>query len=52
MTIVFDRGGWSPKLFRSMIQQGFDILTYHKGKGRRVNEQRFVRRRAKLAGAG
>jgi DNA-binding CsgD family transcriptional regulator len=50
VTIVFDRGGWSPKLFRSMIQQGFDILTYRKGKGRRVNEQRFVRRRAKLDG--
>ncbi|EQD47265.1 hypothetical protein B2A_08495, partial [mine drainage metagenome] len=30
VTIVFDRGGWSPKLFRSMINQGFDILTYRK----------------------
>lgn len=50
VTIVFDRGGWSPKLFRSMIQEGFDILTYRKGKGRLVNEQRFVRRRAKLDG--
>jgi transposase len=49
-TIVFDRGGWSPKLFRSMMQEGFDILTYRKGKGRLVNEQRFVRRRAKLDG--
>ena len=50
VTIVFDRGGWSPKLFRSMINQGFDILTYRKGKGRLVNERRFVRRRAKLDG--
>jgi prepilin-type processing-associated H-X9-DG protein len=50
VTIVFDRGGWSPKLFRSMIQEGFDILTYRKGRGRLVNEQRFVRRRAKLDG--
>jgi hypothetical protein len=50
VTIVFDRGGWSPKLFRSMMQEGFDILTYRKGKGRLVNEQRFVRRRAKLDG--
>jgi hypothetical protein len=32
-TIVFDRGGWSPKLFQSMIRDGFDILTYRKGKG-------------------
>ena len=50
VTIVFDRGGWSPKLFQSMIQQGFDILTYRKHKSRLINEQRFVRRRAKLDG--
>jgi hypothetical protein len=50
VTIVFDRGGWSPKLFRSMIQQGFDLLTYRKHKGRLINERRFVRRRAKLDG--
>ena len=49
-TIVFDRGGWSPKLFHTMIQDGFDILTYRKGKGRLINERRFVRRRAKLDG--
>jgi transposase len=49
-TIVFDRGGWSPKLFQTMIQDGFDILTYRKGKGRLINERRFVRRRAKLDG--
>jgi len=28
VTIVFDRGGWSPKLFRRLLQDGFDILTY------------------------
>lgn len=50
VTIVFDRGGWSPKLFLSMIQQGFDLLTYRKHKGRLINERRFVRRRAKLDG--
>lgn len=50
VTIVFDRGGWSPKLFHRMIQEGFDILTYRKGKGRRIHERRFVRRRAKLDG--
>ena len=49
-TIVFDRGGWSPKLFHTMMQDGFDILTYRKGKGRLINERRFVRRRAKLDG--
>ncbi|MGH8760787.1 MAG: putative transposase, partial [Burkholderiales bacterium] len=50
VTIVFDRGGWSPKLFHRMIKDGFDILTYRKGKTRRIDERRFVRRRAKLDG--
>ena len=50
VTVVFDRGGWSPKLFHTMIKEGFDVLTYRKGKGRRIHERRFVRRRAKLDG--
>jgi transposase len=50
VTIVFDRGGWSPKLFERMISEGFDILTYRKGKGRRIHPRRFVRRRARLDG--
>jgi hypothetical protein len=27
VTIVFDRGGWSLKLFQQLIAGGFDILT-------------------------
>ena len=50
VTIVFDRGGWSPKLFQTLVQQDFDILTYRKGKTRRIGEQRFVLRRTKLDG--
>jgi transposase len=50
VTIVFDRGGWSPKLFYTMIEGGFDILTYRKGKARRIHERRFMCRRAKLDG--
>ena len=50
VTIVFDRGGWSPKLFDTMIKVGFDVLTYRKGRSRRVNEKRFIKRRAKLDG--
>jgi hypothetical protein len=50
VTIVFDRGGWSPKLFGTMIKDGFDVLTYRKGHSRRINERRFVRRRAELDG--
>lgn len=50
VTIVFDRGGWSPNLFAEMIKDGFDLLTYRKGHCRRVNERRFVRRRGKFDG--
>jgi len=32
VTVVFDRGGWSPKLFLKMVSQGFDVVTYRKGK--------------------
>jgi hypothetical protein len=50
VTIVFDRGGWSPKLFGTIIKDGFDVLTYRKGQSRRVHERRFIRRRAELDG--
>lgn len=41
ITVVFDRGGWSPKLFGDIIASGFDILTYRKGRSRRVPATRF-----------
>jgi transposase len=50
LTVVFDRGGWSPKLFISILDMGFDILTYRKGRFRHVAEKRFVFRKAKLEG--
>jgi transposase len=50
VTVVFDRGGWSPKLFVTMITDGFDLLTYRKGRCRRIHERRFLRRRAELDG--
>ena len=49
-TIVFDRGGWSPKLFVNLLAMGFDILTYRKGYTRRIAEKRFIVRKAKLDG--
>jgi transposase len=48
ITIVFDRGGWSPKLFQKLLDANFDILTYRKGKCRRVGEHRFILRRAQI----
>ena len=41
VTVVFDRGGYSPKLFLKLIAQGFDILTYRKGRFPRVRRSRF-----------
>lgn len=41
VTVVFDRGGWSPKLFVKLIAAGFDILTYRKGRHRPVPKRRF-----------
>lgn len=41
VTVVFDRGGYSPRLFLRLIAAGFDILTYRKGWGRRLPRSRF-----------
>jgi len=42
ITVVFDRGGWKPKLFRQLRDAGFHLLTYRKGKGPRVPATRFT----------
>lgn len=49
ITIVFDRGGWSPVLFQKLLET-FDILTYRKGRFRHISEKRFVLRKARLDG--
>jgi Transposase DDE domain len=49
-TVVFDRGGWSPKLFQELLAMGFDILTYRKGRTRHIAEERFTQHKAKLDG--
>ena len=41
ITVVFDRGGWSPKLFGQMVEAGFDVLTYRKGKTEPVPAEDF-----------
>jgi DNA-binding CsgD family transcriptional regulator len=50
VTVVFDRGGFSPKLFLWLIQEGFDVLTYRKGRCPRVPRRRFHRRAGRLDG--
>jgi transposase len=41
LTVIFDRGGWSPKLFVKLIKQGIDIITYRKGKTELIPEDHF-----------
>lgn len=50
ITIVFDRGGWSPKLFKKLIAAGFHILTYRKGRWRKIPETRFRQRTTTVEG--
>jgi len=41
VTIVFDRGGFSPRLFLHIRAAGFDLLTYRKGRYPRIPRSRF-----------
>ncbi|HSW40734.1 MAG TPA: hypothetical protein VLL97_14725 [Acidobacteriota bacterium] len=50
ITIVFDRAGWSPRLFQKVMALNFDILTCRNGRVRQIAEKRFILRQAKLDG--
>jgi GH35 family endo-1,4-beta-xylanase len=50
ITVVFDRGGYSPKLFVKILDTGFDILTYRKGRWRKVARRHFQRQHAIIDG--
>jgi transposase len=50
ITVVFDRGGFSPKLFHRLIDKGFDVITYRKGKRRQLPESAFEKQRQKIDG--
>jgi hypothetical protein len=50
VTVVFDRGGWSPKMFSELIESGFDILTYRKGKWPRIPRTRFAAHTQRIEG--
>jgi transposase len=41
LTVLFDRGGWSVKLFARLQAQGVDIITYRKGKRRPIARSHF-----------
>jgi len=50
VTVVFDRGGFSPKLFLQLIATGFDLLTYRKGRHPRIPRSRFGPHTARCGG--
>jgi transposase len=41
-TVVFDRGGYSPAVFTTIIAAGFDVLTYFKGAWARTAPEAFA----------
>lgn len=49
LTIVFDRGGFSPKLFVQILAD-FDLLTYRKGRVPRIPARCFHTRRTRVNG--
>jgi transposase len=50
VTVVFDRGGYSPKLFVEILDAGFDVLTYRKGPYPRIPRQSFQPRLTRVDG--
>jgi Transposase DDE domain len=51
LTVVFDRGGFSAKLFARLLALGFDIITYRKGKVRKRPRRCFRRQGQPIDGA-
>lgn len=49
-TIVFDRGGWSPRLFQQLIAQRFDVLTYRKGRVDKIAPRLFREHKGRIDG--
>jgi hypothetical protein len=50
VTVVFDRGGYSPKLFQKILVAGFDLLTYRKGPYPRISRRYFRPHRTRQNG--
>jgi DNA-binding CsgD family transcriptional regulator len=50
LTVVFDRGGFSPKLFQQILAAGWDLLTYRKGRFPRISRPRFRPCQTRLGG--
>ncbi len=52
VTVCFDRSGWSPAVFADIIEAGFDLLTWRKGRHPTSRQRSSPRSRAPMTGAG
>ena len=50
LTALFDRGGFSPKLFVRLNAAGFDLITYRKGKTKPLAANQFAPAREEIDG--
>ena len=50
LTVLFDRGGWSPRLFARLNALGVDIITYRKGKRRLLPRSYFSKHKVQQDG--
>src|SRR6266536_627452 len=50
LTVIFDRGGFSAKLFRLLIDSGVDVITYRKGKKRLLAKHCFSEHTLQIGG--
>lgn len=50
LTVLFDRGGWSVRLFARLQALGVDIITYRKGKRKKLPRSRFTAHRVQVDG--
>jgi transposase len=50
LTALFDRGGWSPKLFRQLRDARYHLMTYRVGKFRAYPRARFHTHAGEVAG--
>ena len=51
VTIAFDRGGYSPRRFKKLIDDGFDVRTYRKGRTPRIQQRFFERHHGVIVGS-
>ena len=49
VTLIFDREGWSPKLFAQWFEKGVDVITYRKGKYDPWPEECFIETCSRIA---